>query len=349
MPRKPPPAKVTTRALAPEVAQEIPAGLLYQPVPQLKIDPKRPPFDVSYEFIQPTDAEALLNKAMTTSDFRQRKISAPEVKRFADLIATDRFVHFLPNGVILIDPDGVPINGQHRLMAIIETGMPAGFVVFRNVPRWMFSYLDTGRRRTLKDVLHINSRPSGPQTDSMMKLALRYEEFLQGVRPGTGWRHWNAVKDEHQDIDSFYARREDLQRGYQVAQRVYAKAKVLVPSSAAFLFYQSLAWPDGTEETENFLGDLISGTHLIPTRPAYRLREFTLEVFENKSPVIAKREVHLLLLMRAFALEMNQTRVQKLPWAYGQPMAMPYHPKGHDVAIKNVRTALDDMDAGISA
>lgn len=345
MPRRTPKAEVVTRALAPEVAEDVPAGLLYQPVQQIKLNPKRPPFDVSYEFISPDQAEELLSKAATASGFRQRTITAAEVKRYSDLITTNRFVHFLPSNPLLIDPDGVPINGQHRMLGLIDAGMPAGFVIFRNVPRWMFAYLDTGKRRTLKNVLHINARPTGPQTDSMLKLALRYEEFLQGVRPGTGWRHWNAVKDEHQDIDSFFARRLELQDGYTPAQRVYSKAKVLIPATTTFLFYQSLAWPEGAEEAEDFLGDLISGTHLTRDRPANRLREFTLDVFESKSPVIAKREVHLLLMLRTFALEMNKSRIGSLQWAYGQPMAMPYHPKGHEVAIKNVRSALDDLDA----
>jgi hypothetical protein len=345
MPRRTPKAEVVTRALAPEVAEEVPAGLLYQPVPQLKLNPKRPPFDVSYEFIQPSDAEELLSKAATASGFRQRKTTPAEVKRYSNLIQTGRFVHFLPNGVLCIDPDGVPINGQHRLMGLIDADMPAGFMICRNVPRWMFAFLDTGRRRTVKDVLHISGRPSKPQTDSIMKLALRYEEFLQGVRPSTGWRHWSAVKDEHQDIDSFFARRQEIQDGYTIAQRVYAKAKVLIPATASFLFYQTLAWPDGIDATENFLGDLISGTHLTRDRPANRLRQFALDVFEEKSPMIAKREVHMLLIMRTFALEMNKSRIGSMHWAYGQPMAMPYHPKGHEVAVKNVRSALDDMDA----
>lgn len=345
MPRRKVQAEVTTRALAPEVAEEIPAGLLYQPVPQIKINPKQPPFDVSYEFINTEQAEALLSKAALASGFRQRKISPAEVKRYSNLIKTNRFVHFLPDGVLLIDPEGVPFNGQHRLMGVVDAEMPAGFVVFRNVPRWMFAYLDTGRRRSLKDVLHINGRPSKPQTDSMMKLALRYEEFLQGVRPSAGWRHWNAVKDEHQDIDNFFARRTELQDGYTIAQRVYGHSKILIPATATFLFYQTLAWPDGNDEVEDFLSAFISEDRLHNQHPVTHLRNFGLSVFEQKTPMFAKRELHLLLLMRMFALTVKKSRVATMPWAYGHPMAMPYHPKGHEVAVKNVRSALDDMDA----
>jgi hypothetical protein len=322
----------------------MPPGLLYRPVRQLKMDAKRPPFDVSYEWITPDQAEELLMEAARTAGFRQRKLIPNEVKRWSLLINTDRFVHFLPAGVLCFDPEGVLLNGQHRLSGLVDADKPAGFVVFRNVPRWMFAYLDTNKTRTVKNVLHINERITGPQTDSAMKLALRYEEFIQGVRTGTGWRHWNAVRDEHQDVDNFYARREEIQSWYGVAQQVYNRTKILIPSTMVFRFYQSLAWPEGEEAIEDFLDTLITGDKLTNQRPSTHLRRFTLDVFDAKSPVIAKREVHLLLLMRIFAQEMNHTRISTMPWAYGHPMVMPYHPKGHEVAIKNVRSALDAMD-----
>lgn len=345
MPRRVPKvAEVVTRQLAPEAATETPPGLLYHPVPQVKLVNGKPPFKVSFEWFTPEQAKADLTKAAEVASFRQRPLIWSEVKRWARLVDTSRFVHFLPNGVICYDEQGILINGQHRFNALAEGTKPAAFVVFRDVPRWMFAYFDTNKNRTSKHVLYINNRVTGPQTDSALKLALRYEEFVQGVRSASGWRHWNAVKDEPQDIDNFYARRAEIQSWYGVGQRVYSRTKVLVPSVMVFRFYQSLAWPQGEEAIEDYLDNLVAGKHLTFQQPSAHLRKFALDTFEVKAPVIAKREVHLLLLLRTFAQEMNSSRIGNLTWAYGQPMAMPYHPKGSDVAIKNVRTALDDMD-----
>lgn len=342
--RRSKPAEVTVRALAPQVATEVPVGLLYRPVRQIKLNPKQPPFEVSYEWITPEQADEYLVQAAMAEGFRQRPLSPADVKRWSSLLKTDRFVHYLPNGVICFDEQGVQLNGQHRLNGQVDAQMPAGYVVFRNVPRWMFAYFDTNKHRSIKHVLHINNRQTGPQTDSALKLALRYEEFIQGVRPNAGWRHWNAVKDEHQDVDDFLMRREEIQDGYRMATRVYNRSKILIPSTMTFLFYQSLAWPEGIEEVEEFLDNLRPGSHLTNQRPARHLRDFALSVFQDKLPMLAKREVHLMLLMRVFAQEVNKTKVLTMPWAYGHPMTMPYHPKGHEVAIKNVRMALDAMD-----
>lgn len=345
MPKRVPKAEVHTRPLAPEAATETPPGLLYRPVRQVEVDEDgRPPFDITYEWISPEQARQYLKEAAEAENFKQRPLTSAEVKRWVGLVDTKRFVHFLPNGIVCFDEEGILINGQHRFNGIAEGDKPAAFVIFRNVPRWMFAYFDTNKTRTTKHVLYINNKTIKPQLDSALKLALRYEEFVQGVRPSTAWRHWNAVRDEHQDVDDFYDRRLEIMEWYKTAQRVYGRCKVLIPSVMTFGFYQSLAWPEGLDEMEAFLDELGLGKHLNVQRPSHHLRKFTLEAFRDKTPIIAKREVHLALLMRTFAQEMKQTRTSVLHWAYGQPMTMPYHPKGHEVAIKNVRTALDAMD-----
>lgn len=350
MPRRKlnPPAEVITRQLVPEPAQDTAAvlNLLYQPVQQLTGEPA---FTMEFVVFTPELAQEWVSKAHTVSDFRQRPVRANDVRRWRNLYATQRFVNFLPNQPICTDPDGIMLNGMHRLTALSESpeGTEAGFVVIRNVPQWMFAFFDTNRVRTIKDVFHIGQRVTGPQTASAMKLALRYEEFLLGVRSAYGWRHWAQVRDEHQDIDSFYSRRDELQDWYGVGEKVYRVAKLLVPSVMVFRFYQTLAWPEGDIEIEDFCVSLLTAQNAGPNVPIRLLADWSHKTYENRveAPTFAKREVHLHLLMRVFEQMQNNSRPLYLTWAYGNAMAMPYHPKGHDIAIKNVRLALEEMDA----
>lgn len=340
------PAEVTTRMLAPdEDGDSERQGQLYQPVQQLDKFP--PPFKIKYEWFDPEKARQWLKKADDAPGFNQRKISLSEIRRWKNLHVTQRFVHFLPNQAICVDDDGVMLNGQHRLSGVAGSpgGTQAGFMVIYGVPRWMFAFFDTNKTRSLKDVFHIGARPSEPQTGSAMKLAMRYEEFLIGRRRPTGWRHWNLVKDEHQDVDAFYARREEVQDWYGVGDKTYRTARLLVPSVMVFRFYQSLAWPDGDEQIQDFTEKLATGKGLIsPEDPTRLLREWARDAYINRDHIFAKRETHLMLLFRTFAHAQHSTRLPKLQWAYGQPMSMPFHPKGHEVAVKNVRLALDEID-----
>lgn len=342
MPRK---AEVITRTLAPEAADESRETKLHIPVPQLNEFP--PKFKVTYEWFTAAKASEWLREADSHQDFRQRPTTLAGVRRWKNLVITERFVHFLPNTPICVDPDGVMLNGKHRLTGL--AGCPedtkAGFMVISNVPRWMFAFFDTNKNRTLKDVFHIGNRRQGPHTPSAMKLAIRYEEFLLGLRGAGGWRHWTLVKDEHQDVDQFFARRDELQDWHSTGEKIYKTARLLAPAVMVFRFYQSLAWPDGDEKMQEFTNQLAEPPGRLPTNhPVRQLREWSRDIYMNHDQVFAKRETHLMLLFKTFAQVQNSSRPGSLNWAYGMPMAMPFHPKGHDTAVKNVRLALDEID-----
>jgi hypothetical protein len=344
MPRAVKPAPVETRQLAPEEAED---KTLHEPVPQLDGTPK---FKIKYVWFDPEKANEWLRNASQAEDFRQRPIKLSQVRRWKNLHTTKRFVHFLPNQAICTDEHGVMLNGQHRLtgLAGCPEGTQAGFMVIENVPRWMFAFFDTNSVRTIKDVFHIGNRASRPQTSSGMRLAMRYEEFLKGLRRPTGWRHWNVEKDEHNDIDNFYEKRDELQDWYASAEKLYKRAKILIPSTMVFRFYQQLAWPEGDEQIEEFCEQLYDPYNVPPLHPAKQLRDWSFNAYVDGVQVQAKRETQLMLLFKTFAQAQTGSR-SKLTWAYGQPMTMPYHPKGHEVAVKNVRIALDDIDAEVAS
>lgn len=332
--------------MAPELADEADRdALLYRPVPQLEGEPS---FKLKYEWIGPKRAGELLRKADSDPDFRQRPNRMADLRRWKNLYSTKRFVNFLPNGVICVDPDGILLNGKHRFTALAgrDDDQEFGFVVFYNVPRFMFAYMDTNRPRTIKDVFHIGNRATKPQTSSAVKLAMRYEEFLMGLRSGTGWRHWNAQRDEHNDMDDFLGRRAELQDWYGVGEKVYRYCKLLVPSVMTFRFYQSLAWPEGDEKITEFCEGLVLGANLPPRSPALLLREWAKDGWYNKDTIFAKREVHLMLLLRTFGQYCQGSRVSGMPWAFGQVMGMPYHPHGWETGLANVKRALGELDEG---
>lgn len=341
--------KVVARQLAPEPVtdEEAAAMLLYRPVPQL--EDGKIPFKVSYPWIDADEARSILLKAQDDQAFRQRPLRQSDARRWQQLMDTKRFVNFLPAGPLCFDPAGIQLNGLHRMTAQTRSAEPHGFVVFRDVPRFMFHYFDTHRPRNIKDVFHIGARATGAQTASAMKLAMRYEEFIKGLRTEHGWRHWTTgTKDELQDTDSYYARRAELQDWYGVGEKVYRNTKLLIPSVMTFRFFQSLAWPDGDSVITSFCESLLTGDMLPPRSPLGRLREWSRDAYYTKTYVPAKREAHLMLLFMVFGMYARDTRIDALKWAYGVPMTMPYHPDGFEIGLKNVKSALAELDATVS-
>jgi hypothetical protein len=335
---------VETRLLAPPASEDDSGALLYREVPQIEGDvPMRP----SFVEVTPEQAREWLYKADEEESLKQRHTSPKDVRRWKILMDTGRFVQYLPDGPLCFDDDGILLNGKHRLTAVVQHNKPIGFMVVKHVPRWMFRFFDTGRGRTLKDMFNIAGMASNAQTGSTMRLAMRYEEFLRGLR-STVWHDWRGQRDEHADVEDFMRRREDLHDWYYVGQQIYGGAKVISASSMVFRFYQSLAWPDGEEKIVEFCEGLARGAMLAPQHPALVLREWTRESFNEKEKIKSKRELHLLLLLRHFEMSVNGTRIPKLRWARGMPMPMPYHPGGHEVAVENVLKALEEMDGAAS-
>lgn len=308
--------------------------------PVQQIDGKVP-YKVSYEMVTPEQANDWIRHADSDPDFKQRPCTVRDVQRWKIMIETDRFVHYLPNGVVCFDDKGMLLNGKHRLTGLAGQSKPAGFVVFRNVPRWMFAYFDTGRSRSLNDVFKIAGRMSKSQTGSTARCALRYEEMLNGVRGPLGWQDWGSVRDEHADVNTFLDDRGQLQDLYLAADKTYRSTRLVISALMVFRYYQFLAWPEGEPKLLEFWDGLQTGAMLATGSPALELREWSKDQFESRERVRAKREQHLLLLYRFFAHHVNSSRLERVTWAYGMPMPAPYHPEGAEVAIKNIRAAIE--------
>ena len=100
-----------------------------------------------FEKITPEKAADYLEK----NTKRNRKVANRRVHLFARDMASGRWVS---NGEpIIFDKSGELIDGQHRLLAIIEAGIPVKMLVVRGVPKKAFETIDQGSSRTLAVVL----------------------------------------------------------------------------------------------------------------------------------------------------------------------------------------------------
>jgi len=338
-----PAAGVEIKTLAPAAPEGEPdPHMLYRPVPQIE-NPQQ--MKVKFKAYTPDEAQRLLLDADSDTEFKQRPMRDRDARRWAILMETDRFVHYLPNGPLCFDPEGVLLNGKSRLTGVTRQTKPIGFMVVNYVPRWMFKFFDQMRVRSLNDTFVMAGRMTHAQTGSTMRLAMRYEEFLHGIRPSLGWKTWAGERgDEHFDVDDFLARREDLADLYVAAEHCSRPSKLGIAALMVFRFYQQLAWPDGVDVLTDFWDGLKTGA-MPPKSPSLLLRSWARDVWQDKERIQGKRELHLLLLFRYFALHAQGDKLHNLTWAHGFPMAMPYHPDGSEVAVKNVLAALAELDA----
>lgn len=102
---------------------------------------------VDIETITPKVAEAWLMFNKGNRSMRMRHIASLEQSlRAGEWKLTTDAIGFSETGRL--------INGQHRLKACVNTGIPIVAIVARNIPEETFTVLDQGTRRTLADLLH---------------------------------------------------------------------------------------------------------------------------------------------------------------------------------------------------
>lgn len=109
-------------------------------------DSPRPTADI--EVITPEVAERYLR--MNTAN---RALRPTAVKEYVAEMENGDWL--LGCDAIGFDVNGVLINGQHRLNAVIKSGIPSDFIVARNLPTKSKNALDVGKRRQLHERITI--------------------------------------------------------------------------------------------------------------------------------------------------------------------------------------------------
>lgn len=107
--------------------------------------------------VGPDLAGALLEK-----NEENRPVSQREVKKLERVLRSDKWK---PNGeTIKLDSKGRLRDGQHRLNAIINTGISAKMLIVTGLDEDVFTTMDQGRKRTGGDVLFIRGVANYAQT-----------------------------------------------------------------------------------------------------------------------------------------------------------------------------------------
>ena len=168
---------------------------------------------------------------------------------------------------IKFDKGGRLIDGQHRLHAILQTGMAQTFLVVWGVEPEAMTTLDTGKMRNRADVLQIHD-PTLVGANTVAGVLTMMLRWHKGHR-NNSLRNAYVANDE---VVHFYDQNKDdaidaTRHGAKVSRSMGAG------SIAAFgLCYWLFSMID-TEDAEFFWDRLIDGQGLESGNPIYALRE----------------------------------------------------------------------------
>lgn len=218
----------------------------------------------------------------------------------------------LTGEAIKLDRYGHVRDGQHRLWAIMESNTAIRTLVVLNVPDDAFDVMDTGRSRTVADVLSLHGYENSKGTSA----AARYSII---------WDRGGSLASGSSGITTISApqAREYLKQHPGLAEwatRCRRISRAHIPGGVgvyASVFYR-LAQIDEAA-AERFLDDFVSGAGLAPDSPILLLRNRVLGMRGRSDP----NEVAALTI-KAWNIWRRGGTLRLLGWRHSGGMREPF-------------------------
>lgn len=201
------------------------------------------------------------------SNTMNRRIRKKVVERYAGQMRDKEWQ--LTGEAIQFAKDGTLLNGQHRLLACIDAGVPFYSMVVRGVNESARPYYDTGTVRQARDALSMNGVPYASNIASAIRTIKGIESVEEDGAPLARIR-W-AKYTSHAEVLSFAQEHQPrLVRGAELVCHRDARL-VCAPSSLFIALYYIFA-ESNESRAEEFFEALIGGENLNKKNPIWHLR-----------------------------------------------------------------------------
>lgn len=210
-------------------------------------------YRVTIQTITPERAEAILKK-----NTHNRPVSAHNIKNLLGVLSRGEWM--LNGETIVLDPSGVLLQGQHRLIAVCKTGIAIDTVVIQGIDKEAFRTYDRVKPRNVADNLHVGGHANISTLSSTIRAVLRIKHGATFVHFLSPTQSLEAVSD-HPGIERY------------VSMMIGCKfIRAFMPSSfcGALYLWSTLV---GEAVADRFFRDVAYGEGLMRGNPAYTLRE----------------------------------------------------------------------------
>jgi hypothetical protein len=243
-----------------------------------------------------------------------RRLSQARVDRLTSTMAAGTWNEHLVDP-LRFDTNGHLIDGQHRLWALVSSGVSLNFFVARNIPLDGIYLIDTGRARTLADALHINGEVDSYSLAGAVNF---YSEWcingaLQKNSAGSTLTPLQGL--------AIYKDNPGLKAGVTAGNSLRKHLKGGAGRWAAIVYILRTI---DNDDADAFITHLTTGEDLHPAHPILQLRKRLLE------DAMALRKLYIreysALVFKTWNLwRKGQTTPRKLAWRAGgkSPEAYP--------------------------
>lgn len=237
---------------------------------------------------------------------RNRKLVQSHVDALARDMKNDRWQ---PNGdAIRFSRDGDLMDGQHRLWAVVESGVPIDFLVVDGLDPEVMATIDTGRKRTFGDVLTIGGTKNAVVTAG----ALRWMYWWTKQRKFA----FSSIKPTHSELQAVLEKNQDIA---EAASEIYGQApktlRLVTPSVLVFCY--TLFKRADAQRAGQWISLLQTGANMDEKHPVHQLRE---RVIANRNAKAKLSSVDIAALtVKSWNQFKTGKRTKSLVWKSTEP------------------------------
>lgn len=244
------------------------------------------------ETITPDKAKGFLlnNKSNRPVSERNLRLLTNEMKR-NNFHLTGESIKVAENGMLL--------DGQHRLLAIVATGKNIDMLVTRGLSNDAFKYIDTGKIRNAADVLGIEGIKNSAAIAAMSQFIIRFE---RGVFS-------DSVKITNADVSNFVGKHhKSLVESFGYGHN---KENKLIPATTLASFH-FIFKKINEGQSDDFCWKVAKGENLTKESPIYLLRQKMLQDIRSSKKM--KRIEKIALIVKAWNAYRKKTPMKVLVW-----------------------------------
>lgn len=202
-----------------------------------------------------TDVTPEMAQRLMKINTSNRPISYSRVNYYADLMRRGLWADYSNDAVCLDEAERL-LNGQHRLLAIIQSEMTVPLYITYNAPAESQNFMDTGKARNLSDVLTINGRNYGVWRAGCYSL-FTHLAFSQRGKKKVGYEA--VVMFDFMD--------QAITEAIELGKQRFAVGGII--GGAALTIHL-----ENPVKMKEFYSLVVSGENLTRQHPAYRFREW---------------------------------------------------------------------------
>jgi hypothetical protein len=228
-----------------------------------QVEPATDPETVAIELVTPEQAQEWLQGNVDNRKLRETRV-------LGHARTLERGEWDLTGDSLVFDAEGVLINGQHRLTAVVVTQIPARFVILRGVPSRAQEVMDQGLSRNLADQLHRRGVPYTTIVAGSLHWLYRMDYIEK-----TGGVHYAdpSFRPTLRQLLSLFGKNKSLVEEAPSINRLIYYCKVRPGPTLAIRHRLNKI---DTSDAEVFFERWTEGTNLAKSDPIFKLREFCI-------------------------------------------------------------------------